>query len=110
MNRRDAKSNFLLVPVHSVQLSVFIVELFRYGRPTWLKPNFKSEFMKNWGRLVSAVATACIAFRMLVMTTHAQSATITVASISTTVAGSSISVSWTVSNTGVSSRTFGVGA
>lgn len=66
--------------------------------------------MKNSVGLVGLFAAAFFASRLFVATAHAQSATITVASIPTTVAGSSITVSYTVQNTGTSSRTFGVGA
>src|SRR6266540_5468052 len=56
------------------------------------------------------LAAAPFASQSFIATAKAQSATITVASIPTTVAGNSISVSYTVTNTGTSSRTLGVGA
>jgi type IX secretion system substrate protein/WD40 repeat protein len=52
---------------------------------------------------------ACASF-LFAAAVHAQSATIVVAPIAGTVAGDSITLHWTVTNTGVSSRTFGVGA
>jgi len=56
--------------------------------------------------MIAAAAALCA----LTATAQAQSATITVASIPTVVAGNTITVSYTVRNTGTSSRTFGVGA
>ena len=41
---------------------------------------------------------------------YSQNATISISPIATTVAGNSITINWTVTNTGTSSRSFGVGA
>src|SRR5262247_2492553 len=59
-----------------------------------------------------ALAVGCLAWITLASApmARAQSATISVAPIPATGAGSSITLSWTVRNTGSAARAFGVGA
>ncbi|HUK84010.1 MAG TPA: hypothetical protein VLZ12_15425, partial [Verrucomicrobiae bacterium] len=61
-------------------------------------------------RVARLLSVVFVGSRMLVEATYAQSATITVASIPNVLAGNSISVNYTLTNTGTSSRTFGVDA
>ena len=60
--------------------------------------------------LLAIVTTAFVVLRMPPVAARAQSATITVATIPTAVAGGSMTVNYTVQNTGAELRTFGVGA
>ena len=61
-------------------------------------------------RLAIIAASCCLCALTCASVARAQSATVTVAPIPPTVAGNSIALAWTVTNTGSTARTFGVGA